>query len=97
MGVKKFMELVQETLGLDEMRKESKKKSVKNLLKKLNSKKDFIDKSLKEKIDTKRKKELLEEKDIIAFQIKKGNAILKKLTSEKKIAQNKLKKEKNGK
>ena len=81
MGVKKFIELVQESLGLDEMKKESKKKSVKILLKKLNAKKDSIDKELKDKIDKKRKKELTEEKEIIAFQIKKGNAILKKLTS----------------
>ena len=81
MGVKKFIELVTETLGLDEMKKSSKKKSVKSLLKKLNSKKDVIDKKLKAKPNKKKKKELNEEMDIILFQIKKGEVILKKLNS----------------
>ena len=79
MGSKKFIELVTETLGIDEMKKSSKKKSIKNLLKKLNSKKDAIDKALKAKLDKKKKKELNEERDIVLFQIKKGEAILKKL------------------
>ena len=78
MGVKKFIELVTETLGIDDMKKVSKKKSVKNLLKKLNSRKEVIDKTLKTK---KKKKELNEERDIILFQIKKGEAILKKLNT----------------
>ena len=56
MGIKKFIELVTETLGLDEIKKSSKKKSIKNLLKKLNSKKDAIEKALKAKSDKKRKK-----------------------------------------
>ncbi len=81
MGVKKFIELVTETLGLDEMKKLSKKKSIKSLLKKLNSKKDAIDKSLKDKETDKKQKDLNMERDIILFQIKKGEAILKKLNS----------------
>ena len=81
MGVKKFIELVTETLGLDKMKKSSKKKSVKSLLKKLNSKKDVIDKKLKAKPSKKKKKELNEEMDIILLQIKKGETILKKLNS----------------
>ncbi len=81
MGVKKFIELVTETLGLDEMKKSSKKKSIKNLLKKLNSKKDVISKELEAKPGKKKKKELNEERDIILFQIKKGEVILKKLNS----------------
>jgi len=84
MGVKKFIELVTETLGLDDFKKASKKKSIKNLLKKLNVKKELIEKKLKAKLDKKKKKELLEEQDIILFQIKKGNTILKKLNSELK-------------
>ena len=76
MGVKKFIELVTETLGMDEMKKVSKKKSVKRLLKK-----DDIEKALKAKVNKKKKKELNEEMDIITFQIKKGEAILKKLNS----------------
>ena len=70
MGVKKFIELVTETLGMDEMKKLSKKKSIKNLLKKLNSKKDLIDEALKDKSNKKKTKELNEEREIILFQIK---------------------------
>lgn len=81
MGVKKFVQSVTEFLGLEYSKKLSKKKSVKSLLKKLYSKKDAINKSLNGKIDKKRKKELLEEKDIILFQIKKGEKILNKLNS----------------
>ena len=88
MGIKKFLALVQETLGLDELKKASKKESVKVLLKKLYAKKDAIDKSLKSKVNKKSKKELQEEKEIIVFQIKKGKAILEKLN---------LQKDKNGK
>lgn len=79
MSVKKFIELVSETLGLDDFKKASKKKSIKNLLKKLNAKKEAIEKKLKVKLNKKKKKELVEEKEIILFQIKKGNTILKKL------------------
>ena len=81
MGVKKFIKSVTEFLDLDYSKKLSKKKSVKILLKKLDSKKDAINKSLIEKIDKKRKKELLEEKDIVLCQIEKGEKILKKLNS----------------
>lgn len=81
MGTKKFIELVTETLGLDDLKKSSKKKSIKNLLKKLNSKKDVIDKALKAKLDKKKKKDLNEERDIVLCQIKKGEAIFKKLHS----------------
>jgi len=81
MGVKKFIELVTETLGLDETKKQSKKKSIKNLLKKLNAKKNALDEALKAKVAKKKKKELLEEKEIIMFQITKGNTILEKLNS----------------
>lgn len=95
MGVKKFMELVKETLGLDEMKKASKKKSIKKLLNKLHAKRKTIRKELKVGLDKERKKELVEEKDIITFQIKKGNAILKKLKNEENLT--KRKKEKNAK
>ena len=81
MGVKKFIQSATDFLGLDHSKKLSKKKSVKKLLKKLNSKKDAIDKALKAKLDKKKKKELNEERDISLFQIKKGEAILKKLNS----------------
>lgn len=38
MGIKKFINSVKESLGLDEFDKKSKKKAVKSLLKKLNEK-----------------------------------------------------------
>jgi len=79
MGSKKFIEMVMETLGLDEIKKSSKKKSVKTLIKKLNNKKDKIDEVLKVKSGKKKQKELQEEKEILLCQIKKGEAILKKL------------------
>ena len=61
---------------------------MKTLLKKLRNKKSDINKKLKDKLDKKKKQDLLEEKEIILVQIKKGKEILKKLNSEK---------EKNGK
>jgi len=81
MSAKKFIELVTDTFGLEDPKKSSKKKSIKNLLKKLNEKKDSIDTALKEKLDKKKKKELKEEKDILLAQIKKGEKILEKLNS----------------
>jgi len=80
MGIAKFIESVKETLGLYEFKKSSKKKSVKNLLKKLNSKKDKITKLIKK---DKKQKELQEELDIVNLQIKKGEKILAKLVTNK--------------
>ena len=40
MGFKKFYESVRETFGLENSEKESKKKAIKNLLKKLNRRQD---------------------------------------------------------
>ena len=76
MGIAKFIESVKESLGLDRFEKSGKKKSIKNLLKKLNEKKSKIEREMKEKKD---KKELKEEYDIISMQIKKGEKILQKL------------------
>lgn len=81
MGIGKFIQSVKESLGLESFEKTTKKKSVKNLLKKLNDKKDIIDKSLTSKPEKKVKKELEEELSIITLQIKKGEKILKKLES----------------
>ncbi len=83
MGVKKFIELVKGTLGLDGIKNASKKKSIKRLLKKLQNKKGKINESLKAKMTKDMKLELLEEKEIITFQIKKGKEILKRLNSQK--------------
>jgi len=78
MGVKKFIESVKESLGLDEFKISGKKKSLKSLLKKLHVKKEKIEKSLEEKLE---KKELKEELAIISLQIKKGNKMLDKLNA----------------
>lgn len=81
MGIKKFFENVKETLGVESSVKESKKKSVKNLLKKLNQKKDETEKLLKTKPAKKVKNDLEEELKIIVCQIKNGKKVLQKLES----------------
>ena len=81
MGIKKFIESAKESLGLDEFKISSKKKSLKSLLKKLHVKKEKIEKSLEEELKKKEKKELKEELDIISLQIKKGNKMLDKLNA----------------
>lgn len=82
MGVKKFIESVKESLGLDEFKKSSKKKAIKKLLKKLKEKKEKISKSLDKKLEKKVMKEKKEELAIISIQIKKGEKILQELNSE---------------
>ena len=81
MGIKKFIESVKETLGLEGFAKENKRKSVKNLLKKLNQKRENTDKLLKNKLDKKERKDLEEELQIIICQIKNGKKLLQKLDS----------------
>ena len=56
MGIKKFIKNVKHTLGLNDYGIEGKKKSLKDLLKKLNSRKKSIKKSL-ETASKKEKKE----------------------------------------
>jgi len=80
-SITKFINSVKESLGLDEFKKAGKKKSVKNLLKKLYARKEKIGKSLEKKLEKKEKKELKEELDIIDCQIKKGKKILDKLNA----------------
>ena len=79
MGVKKFIESVKESLGLDEFEKLGKKKSIKRLLEKLRSRKEILDKVPKKKLSKKEKAELKEELAIISLQIKKGEKILDEL------------------
>ena len=81
MSITKFIDSVKESLGLDEFKKSGKKKSIRNLLRKLNARKEKIGKSLEKKLDKKEKKEFQEELDIITFQIKKGEKILDKLNA----------------
>ena len=79
MSVKKFINGVMESLGLDEFKKSGKKKSVKRLLKKLNTRREKIDSALKKNVANKVRKEREEELAIISLQIKKGKKILDKL------------------
>ncbi len=80
MGIKKFIKKVKSTLGLNNYEIEGKKKSLKDLIKKLNRRKKRIKKSL-ENANKKEKKDLNEELEIITCQIKKGKNILHKLYS----------------
>ena len=82
MGIKKFINSVKESLGLDEFEKAGKKKSIKNLLEKLKSRKEKLNKIVKKNLDKKEKKELKEELLIITLQIKKGEKILDNLNSQ---------------
>jgi sortase (surface protein transpeptidase) len=83
MGFKKFIKKVKHTLGLNDYAVEGKKKSLKDLLKKLNKRKRSINKALKNPLDKKEKKELKEELEIVSLQIKKGKKILHELYAEK--------------
>ncbi len=83
MNIKKFIKNVEHTLGLNNYGVEGKKKSLKDLLKKLNGRKRSINKSLKSDIKKKEKKELEEEFKIVTCQIKKGKKILHDLYSKK--------------
>lgn len=83
MGIKKFIKQVKHTLGLNGYEVEGKKKSLKDLLKKLNERKRNISKSLKNTPGKKEKKELKEELEIVSLQIKKGKKILHALYTKK--------------
>ncbi len=95
MGIKKFINSVKESLGLNEFKKYGKKKSLKHLLEKLKFKKDLLYKKEKKKLDKKEKKELKEELAIITLHIKKGEKILNGLNN-KSPETSKKKKEDNG-
>jgi len=83
MGIKKFIKSVQSTLGLEDYKKEGKKKSLKDLLKKLTKRKKSIIVLLETSLDKKEKNGLKEELEIITLQIKKGKKILYRLYSKK--------------
>ena len=83
MGIKKFIKKVQHSLGLNNYVIENKKKSLKDLLKKLNERKKTIKRSLKKPLDSQEEKELNEELDIVCLQMKKGKKMLHKLYTEK--------------
>ena len=78
MKANSFIEGVLEMLGIEDDRKKSKKKSIKNLLEKLENKRE---KTIK-KIKSNPSKDLKLELDIIEIKIKKGKKILEKLKNE---------------
>jgi len=92
MGIKKFINSVKESLGLDEFEKAGKKKSIKRLLEKLRSRKETLNKTPKKKLGRKKLKDLKEELAIITLQIKKGEKILNGLSA-KSLETSKTKKE----
>ena len=83
MGIKKFINTVTESLGLDVSETTKKKKALKILIKKLGSKKRELKKSLTKKIEKQQRKEIEEEYQIVSIQLKKGIKILQKLKAEK--------------
>jgi|FLOH01.1.fsa_nt_gi 50S ribosomal subunit-associated GTPase HflX len=84
MKIKKFIKSVTNYLGLGDYKIEGKKRSLKDLIKKLNERKSDIKKKLKESSAKKEKKELEEEFEIVSLEIKKGKEILYKLYPKKK-------------
>lgn len=76
MKLEKFVTSVKEVLDLDDFKINKKKKSVKQLLKKLENRKLKLEEKTKDKNV---KKEKLEELELINFQIKKGKKLLSKL------------------
>ena len=76
MSLKKFIESVKASLSLEEFEKKGKKKSIKRLLEKLETRKEILNEVPKKKLNKKELKELKEEKEIIALQIKKGKKLL---------------------
>ena len=76
MSIKKFIENVKESLSLDKIEKRGKKKSLKCLLEKLESRKEILNSVPKKKLNKKELKELKEEQQIISLQIKKGKKLL---------------------
>lgn len=79
MGIKKFIDSVQEFLGLDDFGEQGKKKSIKNLLKKLEKREKETKKKLDKNTNKEEKSQLKEELEIILAQIKKGKKYLEKL------------------
>ncbi len=81
MGINKFINRVKELLELDEFEKAGKKKSVKRLLEKLRARERELNEALSRKPKKKEAKEIKEELEIIAVQIKKGEKILGRLNA----------------
>ncbi len=76
MGIKKFIKRVVTFLSIDDLKSSNKKKSVKNLLKKLKHLRVKLYKDLQDETDKTKIQELQEEINIVTLQIKKGKEIL---------------------
>ena len=83
MGIKKFINTVTKSLGLEDIQSNKKKKALKLLIKKLSSKRKELKKALSKKVDKKQKKDMEEDYNIVTVQLKKGIKILQKLNSDK--------------
>lgn len=79
MSIKKFIESVKGSLSLNKIEKRGKKKSLKCLLEKLESRKEILNSVPRKKLNKKELKELKEEQEIISLQIKKGKKLLDEL------------------
>lgn len=81
MSIKNFIESVKISLKLDSFEKTGKKKSIKRLLEKLESRKAILNNTQKKNLTKKQKKELKEELGIISLQITKGEKLLDELNT----------------
>ena len=79
MSIKKFIESVKASLNLNKFEQKGKKKAIKRLLQKLESRKEILARIHKKKLNKKDLKELREEQEIVDLQIKKGKKLLSDL------------------
>jgi len=82
MSIKKFIESVISSLNLEGFESKGKKKSVKRLLEKLETRKVILANTKRKSLSKEEKKALKEELAIISLQIKKGNQILDELNAQ---------------
>jgi hypothetical protein len=79
MGIKKFLKELVASLKIENFELQNKKKSLKDLLKKLKKRRLKIYKSIKVEENKATQKEFQEEIEIISLQIKKGRKVLKNI------------------
>ncbi len=83
MGIKKFIQDVQEFLDVDDFSELKKKKALKKLLKKLDKRKSEVKNLLTTELTDAEREETQEELELIKYQIKKGKKLLDKLKKDK--------------
>jgi len=81
MGIKKLLVRVKASFQLDKLQKRGKRESMQCLLAKLKAKQETFNNISKETLGKKDLAELKEDLKIISLQIKKGEHILKKLST----------------